>query len=233
MIVYLFDIDGTLVRVGGAGSRSLERVMAARYGIANATRGLQFGGKTDPGLVGEIFQACFGRAPTATETAEVIAAYLEVLEDELDRSIAEARFRVLAGAVETVAWLRGRAEAVLGIATGNVLAGARAKLVRAGLWEPFGFGGYGDDSAVRAELVARAIERAHARLERTPHAVVIVGDTVHDISAARACGATVVAVATGADTRETLTAAEPDALIDSLDELPAWHLARFAERMRA
>ena len=233
MILYLFDIDGTLVRVGGAGARSLDRVMAARYGIANATRGLQFGGKTDPGLGGEIFQACLGRAPTATETAEVLATYLEVLESELDASLAEARFRVLAGAIETVAWLRARGDAVLGIATGNVQAGARAKLERAALWEPFGFGGYGDDSAIRAELVARAIERGRALAPREPRAVVVVGDTIHDISAARACGATVVAVATGSDTRAALVAAEPDAVIDSLVELPAWHLARFADRQRA
>ena len=38
------------------------------------------------------------------------------------------------------------------MATGNIAAGAHAKLVRAGLAGWFGFGGYGDDGAIRAEL---------------------------------------------------------------------------------
>jgi phosphoglycolate phosphatase-like HAD superfamily hydrolase len=233
VILYLFDIDGTLVRVGGAGSRALDRVMAARYGIANATRGLQAGGKTDPGIVRELFEACFDRPPTAAETAAVLADYLAILDEELDRSIAEQRFRILDGAVAVVAWLRGRGEALLGIATGNVAAGARAKLERAALWDAFGFGGYGDDSAIRAELVACAIARGRAQLAAPPHAVVVVGDTLHDISAARACGALVVAVATGSDSRATLEAGVPDLVLDTLHDLPAWHSARFADRLRA
>ncbi|MBZ0238966.1 MAG: HAD hydrolase-like protein, partial [Deltaproteobacteria bacterium] len=49
---------------------------------------------------------------------------------------------------------------------------------------------------------------------------------VHDISAARAVGALCVAVTTGSDRAEALAGA--DAVIDGLDELRAWHTARFA-----
>jgi phosphoglycolate phosphatase-like HAD superfamily hydrolase len=108
----------------------------------------------------------------------------------------------------------------LGIATGNIRAGADAKLAAAGLAKWFAFGGYGCDSRVRAELVAAAIRRAGDARE-----VIVVGDTIHDIAAARACGATVCAVATGADPPEKLTHA--DAVFGSLAELPAWHAARF------
>jgi phosphoglycolate phosphatase-like HAD superfamily hydrolase len=111
----------------------------------------------------------------------------------------------------------------LGVATGNVRRGAEAKLGAAGLAQWFDCGGYGCDSILRAELVARAIERG-----REGHAVrevVVVGDTIHDISAARACGATVVAVATGADSRHAL--AHADAVFDTMAELPEWHAARF------
>jgi len=55
--------------------------------------------------------------------------------------------------------------------------------------------------------------------------VVVVGDTVHDIAAARACGATVCAVTTGSDPAEKL--AHADAVWTSMAELPAWHAARF------
>jgi len=55
--------------------------------------------------------------------------------------------------------------------------------------------------------------------------VIVVGDTIHDIAAARACKATVVAVATGADPADKLTHA--DAVLASMTALPAWHAARF------
>ena len=86
-----------------------------------------------------------------------------------------------------------------------------------------GVGGYACDSAVRSELVARAIERGRER--GATGEVIVVGDTIHDISAARACKATVVAVTTGSDPADKLGHA--DAVMTSLAELPAWHAARF------
>jgi phosphoglycolate phosphatase-like HAD superfamily hydrolase len=112
---------------------------------------------------------------------------------------------------------------LLGIATGNVRAGADAKLASAGLGAYFSLGGYGCDSPVRAELVAAAIARGRQHGEL--HEVIVVGDTIHDIGAAHACGALACAVATGSDPAEAL--AHADVVFASLAELPAWHAARF------
>ena len=161
--------------------------MLAQYGIANACEGIKFGGKTDPGIIEEIFQARFDRSATRDERDRFLAAYLPLLGAMLREGV-----DVMPGAVEAVDLLQGKA--TLGIATGNIREGADAKLAAAGLGGRFTLGGYGCDSAVRAELVAKAIERAGAHDE-----VIIIGDTVHDIAAARANNATVVAVATGAD----------------------------------
>lgn len=221
MIHYLFDIDGTLVRAGGAGARSLAAVMLARYGVADAAKGVNAAGRTDPSIVEEIFAKALGRAPQAGEVDAVIAAYL----DELDRALggATSTLRVLPGAADVLRWLAARGDATLAVATGNVRHGARIKLRHANLHAHFDLdrtGGYGCDSAIRAELVARAVERAGG----TPHdTFVVVGDTVHDVSAARAVGAMCVAVTTGSDRAETLRAAGADHVIDNLDELRAWH----------
>ncbi len=132
---------------------------------------------------------------------------------------------MLDGAVAALDYLAGPARrARLGLATGNIRVGAEAKLAAAGLAGRFGLGGYGCDSPIRAELVARAIERGRARGE--VHEVVVVGDTIHDIAAARACNATVCAVATGWDPADAL--ADADVVLRSLAELPAWHAARFS-----
>jgi phosphoglycolate phosphatase-like HAD superfamily hydrolase len=46
--------------------------------------------------------------------------------------------------------------------------------------------------------------------------VIVIGDTLADISCARAAGAVAVAVCTGASTKDELTAAQPDVLLDDL-----------------
>lgn len=217
MILYLFDIDGTLLNAHGSGRGAFDAVMLAQHGVANASEGIRYGGKTDPAIVDEIFAARLGRAATTAERDAFLAAYLPLLAAML----ADAGVVVLPGVVDALDYLTGKA--TLGIATGNVRAGADAKLAAANLDGRFSLGGYGCDSHVRAELVAKAIARAGPHDE-----VIVVGDTIHDISAARACGATVVAVATGADPAARLGHA--DAVLATLRELPAWHAARVTSR---
>ena len=220
MILYLFDIDGTLLRARHAGRRAFEAVFAAHHGIESACDGVTFGGKTDPALIDEIFVARRGRPATERERAAFLDAYLPLLRADL----AAGGVEVLGGVAEALAWLAARPGVLLGVATGNVRAGADAKLGAAGLDRHFALGGYGCDSHLRPELVAAAIARGRERGE--VREVVLVGDTVHDISAARACGAVACAVATGSDSADQL--AHADVVFASLAELPAWHAARFA-----
>ena len=217
MILYLFDIDGTLLHAHGSGRGAFDQVMAEHHGVADASIGIRYGGKTDPAIVDEIFAARLGRAPTSGERAAFLDAYVPRLRVRLEAQ----GVVVLDGVVEALAYLAPRGP--LGLATGNIRAGAEAKLAAAGLSAWFAFGGYGCDSAVRAELVARAIERG--REMAAADEVVVVGDTIHDIAAARACGALVCAVATGTDPSEALRHA--DGVLATMRELPAWHEARF------
>jgi len=219
-ILYLFDIDGTLLRADGAGARAFDRALATCFGLDDASRGVRFGGKTDHAILDEILVLRRGREATDAERERFIATYLPLLEAELEAS---AGFRVLPGGVAALDHLTARGDVMIGVATGNIADGARAKLRRAGLHERFALGGYGCDAVRRAELVARAIERGRAAGARGE--VIVVGDTIHDIAAARACGATAAAVATGADPRDAL--GDADVVWDGLDELPAWHDARF------
>jgi HAD-hyrolase-like len=141
----------------------------------------------------------------------------------LPTAVRDALVRVRAGQAEPAAVAPGGLVAS-GDAAAAVEPAAELKLRHAGLTGRFGFGGYGSDARDRAALVAIAIERARAI---APHhtEVVVVGDTIHDIAAARACGATVCAVTTGSDPREALLTA--DAVFDSMEELMPWHRAPF------
>jgi phosphoglycolate phosphatase-like HAD superfamily hydrolase len=217
-VLYLFDIDGTLLHAAGSGRAAFDAVMAELHGVANASEGIRYGGKTDHAIIDEIFVARLGRSATSSERAAFIDAYIPKLYELLEAKGVE----VLGGVVETLRYLSAQ-PVRLGVATGNVRPGADAKLGAAGLREWFEVGGYGCDSIVRAELVQTAIARG--REGRDVREVVVVGDTIHDIAAARACGATVVAVATGADKANAL--AHADAVLATMAELPAWHAKRF------
>lgn len=219
-VLYLFDIDGTLLHAHGSGRGAFDAIMAELHGIADASAGIRYGGRTDPAIVDEIFMTRLGRRATAAEHAAFVDAYVP----RLRALLAQHGVQVLSGVVETLQYLAEQPAAVrLGVATGNIRAGAEAKLAAARLDHWFDCGGYGCDSAVRAELVAAAIRRGTEG--RDVREVVVVGDTIHDIAAARACGATACAVATGSDPAERLDNA--DVVLRTMAELPAWHAARF------
>ncbi|MEO6775940.1 MAG: HAD hydrolase-like protein [Kofleriaceae bacterium] len=220
MILYLFDIDGTLLDAHGSGRGAFDEVMAELHGIADASAGIRYGGKTDHAIVDEIFRARLGRSAAEPERAAFLAAYVPKLATRLQAN----GVVVLDGAVTALDYLAGKVR--LGIATGNIREGAEAKLGAAGLAGRFELGGYGCDAIVRADLVARAIDRARESGEVTE--VIVVGDTIHDIAAARACGATACAVATGSDSAEQL--AHADVVFRSLAELPAWHAGQSGSR---
>jgi phosphoglycolate phosphatase-like HAD superfamily hydrolase len=221
----LYDIDGTLIRTAGAGARAMARACAELHGMVDAAAGVHMAGKTDPIIIEEIFVARIGRAPTARELAALVEVYLGHLEREL--AAPTTSYRVLPGVEDSIAACAERGAAI-GLATGNVEAGARIKLERGGLWSRFGFGGYGSDHADRAELVARAVERGEAMLGRRVdrREVLVIGDTPRDVAAARANGAVAVAVATGGATRAELAASAPDVLLDTLEELRGWLATR-------
>lgn len=140
MTLYLFDIDGTLLRAGGAGARALDAVFAARYGLEGAMRGIEAGGRTDPWLVAQVFETRLDRTATPAEIDGVLDAYLPELSRELASSTS---FRVLPHVDESLTWLADRPGVALGLATGNIERGARIKLDHAGLTPRFAFGGYG------------------------------------------------------------------------------------------
>jgi phosphoglycolate phosphatase-like HAD superfamily hydrolase len=57
-VLYLFDIDGTLLHAHGSGRGAFDAIMAEHehHGIADASEGIRYGGKTDPAIIDEIFR---------------------------------------------------------------------------------------------------------------------------------------------------------------------------------
>jgi phosphoglycolate phosphatase-like HAD superfamily hydrolase len=225
--VVLFDLDGTALTFEGAspgpGRTALTRAMRELFAAEDATDGLRFAGGTDRGLARALL-ARIGAAEGDDAIDRVLAAYLLHLEAVLTTR----RYRPVGDVTGAVASLRGHG-ALVGVGTGNVRAGARLKLASAGLGEVFdlGLGGYGCDAELRPEIlrvaVARCLASAAASGEADssgspgplPRLVVVVGDTAHDVSAARAVGARVVGVAIDDRARAELEAAGADSIVDA------------------
>ena len=122
-----------------------------------------------------------------------------------------------------------RDDVTLGLLTGNLVEGARAKLEAVGI-DPqmFAVGAYGTDHELRPELPAIAQRRAREMLgvEFIGSQIVIIGDTPADVQCGRAIGARAIGVATGRYSTGELAAhgavaafkdlTETDAVIDAI-----------------
>ncbi|MBN1605332.1 MAG: haloacid dehalogenase-like hydrolase [Polyangiaceae bacterium] len=194
--VLLFDVDGTLVSTAGAGRRAIERTFAEIYGREDACRSFRFDGMTDLGIMRLALKA-LGLEPTAEAAQEIFRVYVTVLEDEVRRADRD-RYRVHRGIREAIARSHELGLGV-GLGTGNIREGARLKLERVSLFDQFAFGGFGNDSEDRVELIRLGADRGAALLglPRSECRVVIIGDTPKDVAAARAIGAESVGVGTG------------------------------------
>ena len=209
----LWDIDGTLVVSGGAGSAALRAALADTFGVDGSLDDIDFAGRTDRWIVRQIFHKF-----SLSATEENVARYLDNYLAHLPSALANPRARVLPGVHDVLRAARACPDFSQGVLTGNVRRGAQAKLVHHGLWDHFPFGAFGDDSEHRNELGPHALRRAreHTGADFAVDRVWIIGDTAHDIACARAFGARVLAVATGGHTLDELSAHRPDALLPDL-----------------
>ena len=191
----LFDIDGTLIRSGGAGERAFARVFAQEFEVPNGTDRLLFAGRTDPSIVREFF----GRHQI-DQTERNFRRFFDVYVFWLDQLLAQVQGRVLPGVPEMLGQLRAMPQPpVLGLLTGNILLGAQIKLIHYGLWDHFQTGAFGDDHEDRNQIAAIARDRGQQLLQTKlrEDEVLVIGDTPSDIACAKAIGAKALAVATG------------------------------------
>lgn len=214
-MLYLFDIDGTLVDTGGAGMVALEQTTLEIFGEAGPE--LDLAGATDTGIVIGIY-----RHFSVEPTAEHISSYLSVYQQKLDWNLAHGGFpgRVIDGAIVLLEELAMRPDATLGLLTGNTAGGAASKVRHYGLARYFGFGAYGCDHPDRNRLGSIALSRAalHAGRDFAPQDTWIIGDTPKDIDCARTIGARCLAVATGRFSADELTACGADRVVETLDQ---------------
>jgi len=209
-----FDVDGTLIRTGGAGKAAFAYTLSSVFGVRNVAERIHFAGRTDISLVREMF-TLGGIEPTKENFQRFFDAYPFWLDYLLSRT----RGEVIPGVREFIGALLARPDPpLIGLLTGNIRLGAEIKLRHFCLWELFKTGAFADDGEDRAQIAQCARYRASQQLhkELAGHEILVVGDTPHDIRCARAIGAKAMAVLTGGATRVQLAALKPDWLVEDL-----------------
>jgi phosphoglycolate phosphatase-like HAD superfamily hydrolase len=177
-----------------------------------------YDGKTDRQIVRDLMRhEGFSDQEIDEQMDELLGKYVSGLKSELasgNRSVL-----LLPGVAELLDALEQQEKVVIGLLTGNIHEGARAKLTAAGI-DPtrFRVNAFGSDHELRPQLPAVAQRRAKEvlGLHIEGNRLVVIGDTPADIQCGEEIGARAIAVATGRYSVEQLSEYNPYAVFESL-----------------
>lgn len=204
MKTLFWDVDGTLLTTARAGIFSLEDALEEVSGVRTDLDGMATAGLTDYSIA----EAALARVGHATDE-EIVQRFLEVHGSQLPQYLNRREGHVMPGVREILDDLSGRDDVVNLLLTGNIEAGAAAKLAHYGLDGYFRAGGaFCVGPGPRAEIARRALSLVEGALANGLPAFVI-GDTPADVECGKAIGARTIAVATGSYSLEQLEATGP------------------------
>ncbi len=220
-LLVLWDIDQTLIEIGGA--TRLAYAAAFRRATGRALeQPWQFNGRTELAAATEVLRA-HGVNPSRALVDSFIALIVEELHDRADQMRREGR--ALPGAEDALMACRAVPGVHQSVLTGNVYPLALLKVTVFELIEHLDMriGAYGGDGLDRTELPAHAWRRAGRHLGRrfSGADTVIIGDTLLDVATGKTAGAHVVAVSTGRDSAADLRTAGADIVLPDLTDTAA------------
>jgi phosphoglycolate phosphatase-like HAD superfamily hydrolase len=211
----LFDIDGTLLKVGSVNRQVLIDALTEVYGTSGSAATHNFAGKMDSAIIFEVLRnAGLGETEIALLFGKARETYIEMFRSRTSPS----DVTLLEGVRELLEELSALTGVLSGLLTGNFEGSGRHKLHLPGINHFFPFGAFADDGHHRNELPPVAVEKAF-RLSGKRFSgkdVVIIGDTEHDIACSRVLGARSIAVASGTYPQEELKKHRPDVLLENL-----------------
>ena len=219
----LFDIDGTLINSGEAGTRALNNSFQQIFSINNAFAGIRMPGKTDIQIIKECL-AFHGLQSGDGILSSVLSEYLNSLRIEMNNN----RKRLHPGVIDLLNSLRKMEGYWLGLLTGNIEGGARIKLEVFGLNKYFPIGAFGSDNEDRNSLLPVAVKKfkGMTNIDIKYEDCIVIGDTPLDVECAKPFGATAVVVSTGSYSYESLLKTKADYVLrdmshalDHVDEL--------------
>src|SRR5436190_8238977 len=221
--LYLWDIDGTLINSGGAGSAAMRQAFEALWKRDDGFANIEFSGRTDYAIFRGVSRA-------AGHSDEDFAANMKRFKPayfrRLPAMLHSKSGRILPAAESVLTELSQDDRATQALGTGNYRTGARLKLRHYGLEGYFDFrgAGFGDKTEDRPTMIGDAVRSAN-RLYGKHQSVFVIGDTQHDVEAEKLNGLVAIAVCTGTASAEELAHAGADIVLPTL-ETALEHLKR-------
>ena len=187
------------------------------------SREYHYDGKTDKQIVRETMRLeGLTDEEIDARMPELLDRYLDGLHSEL--ASGERQVHVFPGVREILDELEQQESVVLGLLTGNIEPGARAKLGAAGIdIRRFRVNAFGSDHEHRPELPGVAQRRANDLLGREIQGdrLIVIGDTPADIRCGESIGARAIGVATGRYTVDELASHGAYAVFETLADTTA------------
>ena len=212
---YIFDIDGTLLNAyGGAHYNAFHAALKKHFDLDCKIDGVPLHGNTDVGIIRAVLAR---EGLMAGEFDARRQAMLTDMCDEVERNRQQIRAELCPGIPQLLAQLASKKK-LLGIATGNLERIGWLKMETAGIKDHFRFGAFSDRHETREDIFRDAAQQAR-NLGGDAISLCFVGDTPHDVTAARTLGIPCVAVTTGNYTTAQLDEHSPDMCIGCFDEI--------------
>jgi len=210
----LWDLDGTLMTCGAAGTRALNETFRRLYGIEDAFTKAGIGHAMDAVVLDRIMEA---NKLDRKDLGRIKEQYVLILQSVLDQ---DSNKRVLPGVRELLEYIDGSVNIFNALLTSNLRLGALAKLQSVGLERFFHTGGFGDDYGEKWDAALKGIRETEARygVRFDKKNIFIIGDSVYDIECAKKIGAVCICVATGFADYDLLKSREPDYLFEDLSD---------------
>ena len=200
----------------------MERALTNVFGSPGHTD-YRYDGKTDRQIVRETMRL-EGRTDDEIDLVmdDLLAAYVSGLHEEF--ASGKRQVQIYPGVLELFDELEQQNDVTLGLLTGNIIQGAKAKLSAAGIdFSRFKINAFGSDHEERPQLPGIAQRRARDVLgaDIAGDRLVVIGDTPADIRCGESIGARAIGVATGRYTVEELSEHGAYAVFETLADTHA------------
>ncbi len=214
LVLVLFDVDGTLTGSFDLDSATYLDALRETFGFDGVSDDWSsYRHVTDAGILAEVCEMKWGRAPDAGEAVRFEDCYLSLLKARLE---AVGGLKEIAGAGEILRLVGAKERYRIAYATGAWKRAALCKLESAGL-PTFVPAEFSDDALSREEICTLAQRLAAQRYGETFARVVSVGDGVWDVRTASRLGYGFVGIARDAGAVKLRDAGAVEVLPDFRD----------------
>lgn len=207
----LWDIDGTLIKTGRAGLYALVQTMDDLYSL-KFEFDFPAGGRTDLFIAQQLLNKLPNKheLDLDVEAKKLLQHYQCLLPQFLKKHKPDGV--IMPNIIQILDYLHASTLHKSVLLTGNTRVGAEEKMHCYGLHKYFDFelSGFGDNTIYRNEIAQDCLTKlrsAHPNI--CADDIIVVGDTLHDISCADHIGAKCIAVATGGESLDNLAQANP------------------------